>query len=117
MIPPWSGPENVARTSYSRLLPILALRSSDIETSEDALNYAFSKALTRWPVEGIPDNPDAWLIRVARNRMIDGQRRDAKLAPKDAMPFAIPKDGTLAPATEQRYGSDLWRICARLARN
>lgn len=109
MIPPWSGPENVARTSYSRLLPILALRSSDIETSEDALNYAFSKALTRWPVEGIPDNPDAWLIRVARNRMIDGQRRDAKLAPKDAMPFAIPKDGTLAPqlssVTEAIYGA------------
>ena len=41
--------------------------------------------------------------------MIDGQRRDAKLAPKDAVPFAIPKDGTLSPrlssVTEAIYGA------------
>ncbi|WP_439143844.1 RNA polymerase sigma factor [Planktotalea sp.] len=89
--------EDVARTSYGRLLAILASRSSDIATAEDALSDAFSKALTRWPVEGIPDNPDAWLIRVARNRMIDGQRRDAKLAPEDDMPELIAEPERTVP--------------------
>ena len=60
--------ENVPHTSYGRLLATLASRSSGIATAEDALSDAFSKALTRWPAEGIPDNPDAWLIRVARNQ-------------------------------------------------
>jgi RNA polymerase sigma-70 factor (ECF subfamily) len=81
--------ENVARASYGRLLAILASRSSDIASAEDALSEAFSKALTLWPRDGVPDNPDAWLVRVARNRLIDGQRRNAKLAPEDDMPELI----------------------------
>lgn len=89
--------EDVARASYGRLLAILASRSSDIATAEDALSDAFSKALSRWPTEGIPDNPDAWLIRVARNRMIDVQRRDAKLAPEDDMPDLIAEPERTVP--------------------
>lgn len=89
--------ENVARASYGRLLAILVARSSDIATKEDALSDAFSKALTRWPRDGVPDNPDAWLMRVARNRMIDVQRRDAKLAPVDDMPELIEEPASTVP--------------------
>lgn len=51
--------ENVTHTNYGRLLAMLASRSSDIAIAEDALSDAFPKAITRWPVEGIPNNPDA----------------------------------------------------------
>ncbi|MDB9707776.1 RNA polymerase subunit sigma-70 [Planktotalea frisia] len=89
--------ENVARARYGRLLAILASRSSDIASAEDALSEAFSKALTLWPRDGVPDNPDAWLVRVARNRLIDGQRRNAKLAPEDDMPELIAEPETIVP--------------------
>lgn len=75
--------ETAARASYGRLLAILAARSSDIASAEDALSDAFAKALALWPKEGVPDNPDGWLMRVARNRLIDIQRRSAKLAPEE----------------------------------
>jgi predicted RNA polymerase sigma factor len=61
----------VARESYGRLLAILAARSRDIELAEDALGDAFEQALRRWPNDGVPDNPEAWLLAVARNRQRD----------------------------------------------
>lgn len=75
--------ETAARASYGRLLALLAARSSDIASAEDALSDAFSKALVLWPKEGVPGNPDGWLMRVARNRLIDLQRRAARLAPQE----------------------------------
>ncbi len=59
--------ERVARASYGRLLSILAARSRDIAASEDALSEAFVAALRSWPVSGVPDNPEAWLVTAARN--------------------------------------------------
>src|ERR1044072_1727837 len=41
----------------------------------DALSEAFAAALVRWPMDGIPQKPEAWLLRVARNRKIDAARR------------------------------------------
>ncbi|RED11823.1 RNA polymerase sigma factor [Pontivivens insulae] len=61
----------VARASYGRLVALLAARSGDIAGAEDALGDAFARALQRWPEEGVPDRPDAWLMTVARNRMKD----------------------------------------------
>lgn len=75
--------EIAARASYGRILAILAARSSDIASAEDALSDAFAKALALWPKDGVPDSPDAWIMRVARNRLIDIQRRGARLAPQD----------------------------------
>ncbi|WP_307797263.1 hypothetical protein [Williamsia soli] len=48
-----------ARTSYGRLLALLAAADGDVPAAEDALSDAFERALTRWPVDGIPDNPTA----------------------------------------------------------
>lgn len=60
-----------ARASYGRLLAILAAPTRDIPAAEDALSDAFVAALTTWPTSGIPDNPEGWLMTVARNRLRD----------------------------------------------
>lgn len=66
--------ERAARESYGRLLAILSARTHDIAASEDALAEAFARALERWPADGIPAQPDAWLLSVARHRKLDAWR-------------------------------------------
>jgi RNA polymerase sigma-70 factor (ECF subfamily) len=66
--------ERAARDSYGRLLAILSARTHDIAASEDALADAFARALERWPADGIPQQPDAWLLSVARHRKLDAWR-------------------------------------------
>ena len=66
--------EEVARASYGRLLAILAAKDGDIESAEDCLAGAFAQALSTWPQSGVPDNPEAWILTVARNRRHDARR-------------------------------------------
>ena len=63
-----------ARASYSRLVAYLAARSGDIAAAEDALGDAFRAALERWPDQGVPEKPEAWLLTSARRRLIDESR-------------------------------------------
>jgi predicted RNA polymerase sigma factor len=65
----------VARRSYGKLVAFLAARTRDLTAAEDALSEAFSAALTDWPAKGCPDNPEAWLLTVARRKTIDRSRR------------------------------------------
>ena len=67
--------EAVARRSYGKLVAFLAARSGDVAAAEDALADAFATALSDWDDNGIPDNPEAWLLTVARRRAIDAARR------------------------------------------
>lgn len=67
--------EEVARSSYGRLLAVLAARTGDIPAAEDALADAFERALRTWPETGIPDNPQGWLVTVAKNRWLDALKR------------------------------------------
>lgn len=67
--------EEVARHSYGRLVAYLAARTRDIAGAEDALGEAFAAALRNWPVDGVPANPDAWLLTAARHRQTDAARR------------------------------------------
>jgi predicted RNA polymerase sigma factor len=70
--------EGVARRSYGKLVAMLAARTRDVAAAEDALAEAFTAALTTWPANGCPANPEAWLLTVARRRAIDvarGRRR------------------------------------------
>ena len=69
--------ERAARESYGRLLALLASRSGDLAAAEDALADAFRAALETWPHQGVPDNPQAWLLTTARRRQIDGRRSAA----------------------------------------
>lgn len=65
----------VARRSYGKLVAFLAARTKDVAAAEDALADAFASALADWPINGCPSNPEAWLITVARRKMIDAARR------------------------------------------
>ena len=68
---PAATAESAARSSYGRLVAILAAADGDIALAEDALHDAFAQALTLWPTKGVPDNPEGWLVTVARNRQRD----------------------------------------------
>jgi RNA polymerase sigma-70 factor, ECF subfamily len=67
--------EAIARNSYGRLIAYIAARSGDVAGAEDALGDAIAAALERWPADGLPQKPEAWLLHAARNRVIDAARR------------------------------------------
>ncbi len=67
--------EATARHSYGRLLAVLASRTRDVAAAEDALADAFAAAIAQWPTSGVPDNPEGWLLTVARRRTVDRRRR------------------------------------------
>jgi RNA polymerase sigma-70 factor (ECF subfamily) len=74
--------EAAARSSYGKLVAILASRTRDIAAAEDALADAFAAALAQWPRDGIPANPVGWLMTVARRSIghASGRRRTAEAA-------------------------------------
>jgi RNA polymerase sigma-70 factor, ECF subfamily len=72
--------ERAARQSYGKLVAFLATRIHDVAAAEDALADAFAAALEQWPKTGQPDNPEAWLLTVARRKRIDLQRRQQSAA-------------------------------------
>ena len=57
----------------------------DFDLAEEAAQEAFAIAAGRWPRDGTPDNPRAWLVTTARNRAIDRIRRDRTLAEKTGL--------------------------------
>ena len=67
--------EAVARRSYGKLVAFLAHRTRDVAAAEDALSDAFAAALSDWPTSGVPRNPEAWLLTVARRKVTDAERR------------------------------------------
>jgi len=70
-----STAEAVARRSDGTLVAFLAARTQDVTGAEDALSEAFAAALAEWPRKGCPSNPEAWLLTVARRKLIDATRR------------------------------------------
>lgn len=74
----------VFRTEWPRLVATLVRDLRDLELAEDAAQDAFAEAAARWPADGMPDRPGAWLLTAARRRAIDRLRRsqngEAKLA-------------------------------------
>lgn len=69
--------ERVARTSYGRLVALIAARTGDIAAAEDALAGAFQAALQSWPERGLPDRPEAWLMTAARRSLGHDRRHEA----------------------------------------
>lgn len=70
--------ERAARESYGKLLAFLARRCGSVGAAEDALSDAFAAALERWPVDGVPRAPEAWLLVTARHRLFDRMRRERR---------------------------------------
>jgi predicted RNA polymerase sigma factor len=68
--------ERVARESYGRLVAYLSSHTRDVASAEDALSNALVKALTTWPRDGVPQNPEAWLLATARHSLIDRIRHE-----------------------------------------
>ena len=63
--------ERVARESYGRLVAYLSSHTRDVGSAEDALSNALVAALETWPRDGVPQNPEAWLLTTARRSFID----------------------------------------------
>jgi len=63
--------ERVARESYGRLVAYLSSHTHDVGSAEDALSNALVAALETWPRDGLPQNPEAWLLTTARRSFID----------------------------------------------
>jgi predicted RNA polymerase sigma factor len=66
--------ERIARESYGRLLAYLFSHIDDLASAEDSLGDALLAALATWPLHGVPQRPEAWLLTTARNRLIDNVR-------------------------------------------
>ncbi len=93
--------EEVARSSYGRLLAYLSSRTRDVSGAEDALGDALLSALTAWPRDGLPRNPEAWLLTSARNRLID-HARQARVREEhaDTLGLLLTGAGETGPADE-----------------
>src|SRR6185437_7917041 len=70
------------RDERARSIAILGRVLGDLDLAEDAVQDAFVRAAERWPREGVPANPGAWIVTTARHRAIDRIRRDRTLARK-----------------------------------
>ena len=75
--------EDVWREASPHVLAALVRRYGDFEACEDAVQEALLAAARQWPDEGVPDNPRAWLIRVASRRLIDARRADRSRAERE----------------------------------
>ena len=74
--------DEVFRQEWARVLATLIGLLGDVDLAEESAQEAFTIAAQRWPRDGIPDQPRAWLMRTARNRATDRIRRDRTLATK-----------------------------------
>ena len=70
--------EALYREESRRVLATLIRLLGDFDLAEEALQDAFAAAVTQWPVDGLPDNPRAWLISAGRFKAIDRLRRRAR---------------------------------------
>ena len=79
----WTPPtalETLLRDEWGRLLALLVARFRRLDLAEDALGDAFEAAARRWPEDGVPANPPAWLLTAARRRVLDRLRAEAVAA-------------------------------------
>ena len=74
--------EQVFRDQWGRVLAALIGFLGDFDLAEEATQDAFAIAAARWPQDGVPTNPGAWLVTTARNRALERIRRDRTLAAK-----------------------------------
>jgi RNA polymerase sigma-70 factor (ECF subfamily) len=99
--------ERLVREEQARVLATLIRVTGDIDLAQDAVQDAVVRALERWPRDGVPDNPRAWLTVTAKRRAIDLVRREAVRAGKEAEAVSL-LDPTPEPAEVVR--DDLLRL-------
>jgi RNA polymerase sigma-70 factor (ECF subfamily) len=84
--------EEVFREHWGRVVAGLIGFLGDFDVAEEAAQEAFAIAAERWPRDGVPDHPRAWLMTTARNRAVDRIRRDRRFAAKAALLAATPTE-------------------------
>jgi predicted RNA polymerase sigma factor len=90
--------ERVARESYGRLVAYLSSHTRDVASAEDALSDALVAALKTWPRDGVPQNPEGWLLTSARHSFIDLVRHQRVAEASESTLLLLreePREGTL----------------------
>lgn len=106
--------EQVARESYGRLVAYLSVHTRDLASAEDALSDALLKALTRWPTDGVPHNPQAWLLTTARHALVDSVRHQQVVAASGPTLLLL-KETSTEPAMSTEFPDErlkLLFVCA-----
>nr|WP_066944862.1 DUF6596 domain-containing protein [Microtetraspora fusca] len=92
--------EAVFREEHGRLLAALVRRFGDLDLAEEVASEAIEAALARWPVDGVPPKPGAWLMTTARRRAVDRLRRDQAFAARLAVLRVEAERAEPAPAAD-----------------
>ena len=100
------------RKDSRRVLATLIRLLGGFERAEEALSDAFRAAMEKWPSEGIPQNPTAWLVSAGRFKSIDKQRRDARFDHLEDRPDVSESlaDQTTAPDEQELLEDDRLRL-------
>jgi len=93
--------ERVARESYGRLVAYLSSHTRDVASAEDALSNALVAALTAWPRDGVPQNPEAWLLTTARHSLIDHIRHQQVALASEPTLLLLRESVTEAPMSTE----------------
>lgn len=105
----------LTRESYGRLLAVLAAPGRDIAAAEDALADALERALRRWPDDGVPANPEGWVLTVARNRLRDTWKSAAHRNTRPLTGAEEPVADAGEPVTIPDRRLELMLVCAHPA--
>ena len=92
----------VHREEWARVVATLARRFGDLDIAEEMAAEAFATAVERWPVDGVPPNPGAWLTTTAHRKAIDRLRREVRREEKhkEALIVDVPQPPSRsAPST------------------
>jgi RNA polymerase sigma factor (sigma-70 family) len=100
--------EGLVREEGARVLATLVRVTGDLDLAQDAVQDAVVRALERWPRDGVPDSPRAWLTVTAKRRAVDLVRREAVRAGKEAEAVSLLDPSTPEPAEVVR--DDLLRL-------
>ena len=104
---PGPGVERLLRDLSPQVLGAVVRRYGHFDTAEDATQEALLAAAAQWPVQGVPDNPRAWLITVAARRLTDLLRSErARKRREDTVAQWVRPDDFLAPAADRRVAQD-----------
>ncbi|HSZ41866.1 MAG TPA: RNA polymerase sigma factor [Trebonia sp.] len=104
--------EAVFRREYGRCVATLIRFLGDIDAAEEAVQDAFTVAVARWPSDGEPPNPGAWIVTTARNRAIDKLRRESIRAERHAQAHHLygADAADNAPSREETVSDDRLRL-------
>ena len=104
--------EAVFRREYGRCVATLIRFLGDIDAAEEAVQDAFTVAVAKWPSDGQPPNPGAWIVTTARNRAIDMLRRESLRDERHAQAHHLygARAADDAPAEEEAVPDDRLRL-------